>query len=366
MLELATFDQVGRRVPEAAAAASWRRLAVAYVGPTAHELVPCGVGDEVVVDASDAAVTRGSTSVTPLRAWLSAGATVRSHAGLHAKVGVFDGLAMVGSANLSQRAHTYLTEAVVLTDVEAVVQQVSDFIDVLLQQSSELTEAELDRLEALSPLPSGRPVAPPPWSRGGVLPSPLPKVYLIDTEDHVHSSVEKRALQTAVRRVLRGTGAPPARYSVDGMTSHDSWPVREDDVLLCLHRGADETVLWPPLKVLSNTDVDGVHVVVYLQDDSLEPVDPPGGPLVSLTRGKPRWLRPSTVEAVLDVWNLRTTCPSCQQPGRVLLYGEPTGPLTPDEELQFHLAGCVVSGDSPRYACPTCDAQWGRRDVLGA
>ncbi len=44
MLELVTFDQ-GRRVPEAAAAASRRRLAVAYVGPTAHELVPCGVGD---------------------------------------------------------------------------------------------------------------------------------------------------------------------------------------------------------------------------------------------------------------------------------------------------------------------------------
>ncbi len=111
------------------------------------------------MDASDAAVARGSTSVAPLRAWLSAGATVRSHAGLHAKVGVFEGLAMVGSANLSQRAHTYLTEAVVLTDVEPAVQQVSDFIDVLLQQALELTDDQLDRLEALSPLLPGRPVA---------------------------------------------------------------------------------------------------------------------------------------------------------------------------------------------------------------
>ncbi len=153
---------------------------------------------------------------------------------------------MVGSANLSQRAHTYLTEAVVLTDVEPAVQQVSDFIDVLLQQALELTDDQLDRLEALSPLLPGRPVAPPPWSRAGVLPSSTPRVYLVDTEDHVYRPVEKRAVRAAVRRVLRGTGAPPPRYSVDGMTSHDSWPVREDDVLLCLHEGAGGTVLWPP------------------------------------------------------------------------------------------------------------------------
>ncbi len=131
-------------------------------------------------------------------------------------------------------------------------------------------------------------------------------------------------------------------------------------------RGCRRDRALAPLKVLSNAEADGVHVVVYLQDDSLEPVDPPGGSLAGLRRGKPRWLRPSTVEAVLDVWDLRTTCPSCQEPGVVLLYGEPTGPLTPDKALQFHLAGCLVSQDSPRYACPTCGVQWGRRDVLGA
>jgi hypothetical protein len=121
-----------------------RTAAIAYV--TTDAMIRLGAGDLLVTDASDNAVACGETSAPVLRDAIERGAEIYSCKGLHAKVIVFDGITVIGSANLSERSERDLVEAVWVTDDPTVVAEARSFVQRLAAQSERIDKPHLARI----------------------------------------------------------------------------------------------------------------------------------------------------------------------------------------------------------------------------
>jgi hypothetical protein len=137
------------------------RAAVAYVGRDAPEALPLGTGDVIVINGSDNAVAAGATDPRAVQRWLEAGVRVVNHRWLHAKVFVNQRTAIIGSANLSERARSgAIVEAAVRTTRRDVVTNARAFIDELIRGGGEDIDEHWTE-HATQIFPSG-PV-PPLW-----------------------------------------------------------------------------------------------------------------------------------------------------------------------------------------------------------
>lgn len=139
--------------------------AVAYVGDGADHLLPLKAGDTVVVNGSRNALASGATSARILREWYEQGVEVYSHPTLHAKVFVIGRTAIVGSANLSQRASFDNTaEAAIQTTDRAIVGQARDFVKRMEDDATNVDETWLKMAGkvpvAKSRCPPGTPLHP--------------------------------------------------------------------------------------------------------------------------------------------------------------------------------------------------------------
>jgi hypothetical protein len=121
-----------------------KTAAIAYV--TTDAIVQFGAGDVLVTDASDNAIACGETSARVLEAAIAAGAEIYTCGGLHAKVIVFDDVAVIGSANLSERSERDLVEAAWVTDDPTVVAEARSFVARLAAQSRRIDRALLQRI----------------------------------------------------------------------------------------------------------------------------------------------------------------------------------------------------------------------------
>ncbi len=133
---------------------SSKRAAIAYVTSDAH--VTFGAGDLLVVDASDASIAAGQTDSQVLRRAFERGTDLYSYEGLHAKVLVFDEIASVGSANMSQHSENNLTEACWVSDDEEMTRLTNDFIDRLVRVAVPIDEEFLDRADSIEVRPRPR------------------------------------------------------------------------------------------------------------------------------------------------------------------------------------------------------------------
>ena len=131
-------------------------VAVAYFGDRGDRLLPLLEGSSLVVDASIATVTSGSTSPAALERMRRKGARIYTIEHLHAKVYAFRDVAFVGSANTSQRSERTLLEAVLRVNDKATVKAVRNFVESLCL--NELTSADLSELATYykPPLTSAR------------------------------------------------------------------------------------------------------------------------------------------------------------------------------------------------------------------
>lgn len=101
--------------------------AIAYVSDNSR--IQFGKGDLLVVDASDERIASGDTSARVLAEARQNGARIYSLQGLHAKLMVFDDVAVIGSANISNNSYSKLFEAGVITDSSVVVKQTRETIE---------------------------------------------------------------------------------------------------------------------------------------------------------------------------------------------------------------------------------------------
>jgi len=116
------------KISALASTAKHRWVAVAYLGTGASELLPLGVGDVLVVDMSLAAIRSGQTNPYEIEKYIRSKVEVHSRSSLHAKVFVFDGKAIIGSANVSRNSQHKLVETAVITTDKDVVRDARGFV----------------------------------------------------------------------------------------------------------------------------------------------------------------------------------------------------------------------------------------------
>ena len=129
--------------------ASRRKAAIAYV---TQDLLGFRKGDTLLVDASTNSIASGETDAKLLRALNRKGVNLYDCAGLHAKVILLDGFAIISSANMSNSSVNGLVEAGVITDHSSTVAGVASFIEQLILQANELNSkriAELCKIEVV-------------------------------------------------------------------------------------------------------------------------------------------------------------------------------------------------------------------------
>lgn len=103
-------------------------VAVAYFGKNGPSLLPLPPGSRLVVDASIATVSAGSTHPPSLETLRSSGVQVYSAQNLHAKVYAFDKVGFVGSPNASLNSSSSLIEAVLRTTEKRSLESIRDFV----------------------------------------------------------------------------------------------------------------------------------------------------------------------------------------------------------------------------------------------
>lgn len=120
-----------------------RRAAIAYV---TQDLIGFRRGDTLLCDASRQAVSCGETSAKLIRSLYEKGVSVFHTEELHAKVLLLDGIAVIGSGNMSNSSATALVEAGIVTDQTSTVAGVASLIEQLQRQSRKLEGGEIARL----------------------------------------------------------------------------------------------------------------------------------------------------------------------------------------------------------------------------
>lgn len=226
-----------------------KHIAVAYLGSGAAELIPLRKGDTLVLDMSLPAVKSGQTNPYEVGKYLRAGVSIFTCANLHAKVFVFDGSAIVGSANLSQHSHNTLVEAGVITRDRDVVKAARGFIKSI--QVERITPEYLKLCK--------RAYKPPQFGNGRFRKRTLQKVqptysrlWIAGISDVEFSEEENRISDRESKKALKEV-KDTRRYEVNSSRwtgdSHFTRSVRKGDLIVQLyHKKA-----YPPARVVRIT-----------------------------------------------------------------------------------------------------------------
>ena len=106
-------EKVWKHISSRANANKNRYVAVAYLGKNASKYLHLGLGDVLVVDASENNIRSGNTNPYEIEKYIKNGVELFSYENLHAKVFVFGSFALIGSANVSGNSANILTECMV-------------------------------------------------------------------------------------------------------------------------------------------------------------------------------------------------------------------------------------------------------------
>lgn len=176
------------RIRQLAKRAKKKSAAIAYV--TDDRYIKFGKGDVLVTDASDEAIKSGQTSTAVLKAALKRKADISSIAGLHAKMYVFDRIAVVGSANLSKESERR-TEAALFTDQPTAVSSARVLIERLKAKGDTVNEAFISRISKL-PVKRRKGGA---VSRGKPPEDPMPRSWLVGLKPVQHKEGEQPVVE---------------------------------------------------------------------------------------------------------------------------------------------------------------------------
>jgi hypothetical protein len=265
------LDDLWPELAKLARGSGVKMAAVAYASSDAA--LQFGDGDTLIVDASDPVIKAGQTSALLLQAAFSRGAKLFSLPGLHAKVFVFDNIAVVGSANISANSHK-LYEAGIVSDHASVLSDAVEIIDALRSQATPIDELFLARALDL-------PVTPRPWAGTRASSKRVTahqhRTWLIgmpeDPEFPGDSALEDQRSKAASKRAKAGFASTWFWWKGK---SHFRRNVRVGDRIIPLWRAKAESTstrsvtVYPRYLVTAIYDELGVDefTVHYLYDDS--------------------------------------------------------------------------------------------------
>ncbi|WXG46148.1 MAG: phospholipase D family protein [Candidatus Atabeyarchaeum deiterrae] len=229
-----------------------RYVAVAYLGQGANRLLPLGKGDCLVVNMSESTVRGGQTNPSEIEKYLAKGVNVFTCLNLHAKAFVFDRMAIVSSANVSQHSKHELIEMGLLCRDRDVVSRVRGWIKSL--QRDPVSPEYVKRCKRLYRPPrmhntssKGRGTALPSYSTVWLLGSL--RLYELTEEE---KCICKRDVGNASRRIQNS-----GRYHVEvvrqPMESHFSQRVAPGDQVIQVVSDKNRIRVYPPSRVLAIT-----------------------------------------------------------------------------------------------------------------
>jgi len=224
-------------------------VAVAYFGRGAADLLPLPEGSRLLVDASEEAVKSGQTHPDDLAAMVRRGVRVYSVANLHAKVFVFGGTALVGSANASRRSADTLIEAVVATTDREAVMTARQFVRKLCL--AELGPEELSRLQSMyrPPKITGIRSGSPRSSKPKVKPE-FPRMMLAQLEPRERPKGSESAEKSG-RAVAKKHQERPRKYVLEDFWWSGQCPYKPGDIVVKVMREAKgRRMVSPPGKVV--------------------------------------------------------------------------------------------------------------------
>lgn len=130
-----------------------KMAAVSYV--SSDKYVKFGEGDLLVVNASDSAIVQRHTDAMILEEAFKRGATLYSYPGLHSKLMVLNGHAVIGSANLSASSVENLVEVALVTDQPSIVGEAVSIIAELAQADDcdLIDKSFIERIRSLEVMP---------------------------------------------------------------------------------------------------------------------------------------------------------------------------------------------------------------------
>lgn len=300
------------RITRQAKQSKRRQAAVAYAGKDAPGLLPLNLGDRLYVDASDHSLAQGQTHPDALSSYFKTGVIVRSLKGLHAKVYLFGGTAIIGSANASKHSGGLLEAVCITTDRDAVA-SVRRFFGAL-EQRDDLEEVD-DAFLKMARVKYRPPKTTPPKAGHSLLPEGNFSLVItfLDWQDLSAGAV--RLISKTRRSVRRATG-PAARYRIGliEVERRDRDLYRRNDVLLqvCADHDGNEMVS-PPATVVEAVDIGDRRqgqVVFVREDQALQPVPydalRAAVPTLPTGTGPVRRIRkPELVAGALAIWGLR-------------------------------------------------------------
>ncbi len=230
-------------------------------------------GDRLVVDASDRAVKSRQTDRELLTQLVSQGVRVFSFPGLHAKVMVFDSIAIVGSMNSSHSSRHHLQEAAIVSDELATVNSARFFIDQLIDDATRIDQAFLERLASLKlakttyqwPSKVGRSVkpnqsAPRTWVVG-----------LYDTQGEQLSDHNKNAFKTGLTAAGFHQSKSDSRLSHFWLTGFYKMrkQARKSDLVIQIWRPTKDSktpsAVYPPVPI-RHIEVGERRTWFYVED----------------------------------------------------------------------------------------------------
>jgi len=143
-------DDLWPTIKHLAKNSSVKRAAVAYV--TSEEYVRFSEGDVLITDASDQAIASGQTNANLLARAFGRKAQLFSLPGLHTKVMLLGGTAVIGSANLSESSANSMVEAAWVTDGPEAVGMVTSLVNQLTVQAKPIDSEFLNRIQEIKVL----------------------------------------------------------------------------------------------------------------------------------------------------------------------------------------------------------------------
>lgn len=128
-------------------------VAVPYI--TDDTRIKFGRGDTIIVDASDKAIASGQTKAKTLEKAFNKGAEIYSLPKLHAKIMLFDKVAVIGSTNISTASAQTLKEAAVITDNKNIISSINNLISQFKtdKDARKIDKAFISKINSISVAP---------------------------------------------------------------------------------------------------------------------------------------------------------------------------------------------------------------------
>jgi hypothetical protein len=174
-------------------------------------------GDEIVLDASEAAIKSGQTNPQFISEWLRKGVKVYSLSQLHAKIFLFGSVLFVGSTNVSRNSDEILHEAVLRTSERTAVADARAHVKDLIGSGERLRKQDVERLAKMYQ-PAGRfgPLGQQPGESGFKRFRGDERVHFVELNRPVSAGVKKWvAGNERTHRRRAGLKAPLEFFAVE-------------------------------------------------------------------------------------------------------------------------------------------------------